>query len=314
MSQIDSVPAYWPDNDAVRTDMLDYALEIEHYDRHLGRILHMLDSIGELDNTIVIATSDHGMPFPRCKGQEYYNSCHVPLAVMWKNGIINPGRVIDEYVSLTDIAPTIMESAGVDAEAEGMLPMTGRSIMNIMLDRAGSEDRGYMMLGKERHDVGRPDDQGYPIRGIIRGDFLYIRNYEIDRWPSGNPSTGYMNVDGSPTKTEIIKARLDPSTHWMWELSMGRRPAEELYDIRHDPDCMVNLAEKAEFAGLKSALEQEMTDRLKAEGDPRMDGLGYIFDHYPNMCKSHMYWNRVHAGEDVPHPWINDTDFDPEAE
>lgn len=313
-SQIDTVPSYWPDNDVVRTDMLDYAVEIEHYDRHLGRILHLLDSIGELDNTIVIATSDHGMPFPRCKGQEYYHSCHVPLAVMWKAGMVNPGRVIDEYVSLTDMAPTIMESAGIDAISEGMLPMSGRSIMNIIRDRDNGDDREYMLLGKERHDVGRPDDQGYPIRGLIRGDYLYIRNYETDRWPAGDPSTGYMNVDGSPTKTEIIRSRHDPATMRFWQLSMGKRPAEELYDLRHDPECVVNIAGKEEFAGLKAAMEREMTDRLKAEGDPRMSGQGEVFDRYPNMCKSQMYWNRVRAGETVPHPWINDSDFDPDAE
>lgn len=71
----------------VRTDMLDYALEIEHFDTHLGRILKTLEESGELDNTIVVVTSDHGMPFPRCKGQEYRNSNHIPMAVMWKTAL-----------------------------------------------------------------------------------------------------------------------------------------------------------------------------------------------------------------------------------
>lgn len=123
-----------------------------------------------------------------------------------------------------------------------------------------------------------------------------------------------MNVDGSPTKTEIIRSRHDPATMRFWQLSMGKRPAEELYDLRHDPECVVNIAGKEEFAGLKAAMEREMTDRLKAEGDPRMSGQGEVFDRYPNMCKSQMYWNRVRAGETVPHPWINDSDFDPDAE
>ncbi len=69
LTDIDSVPTYFSDNEIVRTDMLDYAVEIEYFDAHLGKILARLDSLGELENTIVIVTSDHGMPFPRVKGQ-----------------------------------------------------------------------------------------------------------------------------------------------------------------------------------------------------------------------------------------------------
>ena len=50
------------------------------------------------------------------------------------------------------------------------------------------------MIGKERHDVGRPDDKGYPIRGLIRGEYLYLKNFETSRWPAGNPETGYMKM------------------------------------------------------------------------------------------------------------------------
>lgn len=138
--QIDTVPEYWPDNELVRTDMLDYALEIEHFDKHLGRILQTLEEEGELENTIIVVTSDHGMPFPRCKGQEYNNSNHVPMAVMWKNGIKKPGRTVDDYISLIDIAPTLLEAVGVEQDKTGMKPITGRSFIDILKikDRYGS--------------------------------------------------------------------------------------------------------------------------------------------------------------------------------
>lgn len=97
------------------------------------------------------------------------------------------------------------------------------------------------MIGKERHDVGRPNDQGYPIRGIIKGDFLYLMNFETDRWPAGNPETGYLNVDGSPTKTQVLQSRRLDETADLWYLSFGKRMGEELYNIHVDRECMTNL-------------------------------------------------------------------------
>jgi uncharacterized sulfatase len=68
------VPGFLPDNDIVRGDLLDYAVEIEWFDRHLVKMINYLDSIGELDNTIVIVTSDNGMAFPR----GFYRFCSYP--------------------------------------------------------------------------------------------------------------------------------------------------------------------------------------------------------------------------------------------
>ena len=310
---IDSVPDYWPDNEAVRTDMLDYALEVEHFDTHLGRILNILEESGELENTIVIVTSDHGMPFPRCKGQDYNNSNHIPMSVMWKNGLVKPGRRVDDYISVIDIAPTLLEVAGISQEKAGMRPITGRSFMDILKNEQPDIDRGFVMIGKERHDVGRPDDQGYPIRGMIRGNYLYLKNFETGRWPAGNPETGYMNVDGGPTKTEILKARRNPKTAHYWQLAFGKRDTEELYDIKKDPDCMVDLAGKPEYELLKRRMEKEMTARLVEQEDPRMFGRGRQFDYYPDMSGAYQFWNRTKAGEKVPSGWISETDFEPVA-
>ena len=207
--------------------MLDYAVEVEHFDKHLGLILQSLEEIGELDNTVIIVTSDHNMPFPRCKGQEYYNSNHIPMAVMWKNGIRHPGRQINEYISVIDLAPTILKVAGISEMQSGMQAITGRDFVDLLKDENTGIDRNYVMIGKERHDVGRPNDQGYPIRGLIREDFLYLKNFKPERWPAGDPETGYMNVDGSPTKTEILKARHNPKTKYLWQLSFGKRETDD---------------------------------------------------------------------------------------
>ena len=143
------------------------------------------------------------MPFPRIKGQEYEYSNHLPLAIMWKNGIKNPGRVVNDFVSFIDFAPTFLQIADISQEESGMQPITGTSLFDIFTSEAAGQvnpQRDHVLLGKERHDVGRPHDWGYPIRGIVKDDFLYIRNFEPARWPAGNPETGYPNTDGSPTK------------------------------------------------------------------------------------------------------------------
>lgn len=315
IEDIDSVPSYFPDNDIVRTDMLDYALEIEYFDKHLGNILAQIDSIGELDNTLVIVTSDHGMPFPRVKGQDYLDSNHIPLAIMWGEKLKNPGRRYGDMVGVINFAPTVLMAAGVNGEEMGMETITGNSLMDIIEDKTDkSIDRSFMLMGKERHDVGRPDDEGYPIRALLSDNYLYIHNYEPERWPAGNPSTGYMNIDGSPTKTEIIKSRKNPDTKHYWDLSMGKRNEFELYNIAADPECLHNLAYDKGYEDLVGRMEKVMTDKLKEQNDPRMEGNGRIFDKYPNMCKSQQYYNRRKNGENPPTSWINDSDFDPEAE
>ncbi|HEX4946393.1 MAG TPA: sulfatase [Blastocatellia bacterium] len=316
LSDIDRVPKFWPDNEVVRNDMLDYAFEVEHFDRHLGRMLDMLEQRGMLENTIVIVTSDHGMPFPRAKGQAYDYSNHVPLAVMWKRGIKAAGRTIDDYVSFADIAPTLIELAGLKWKDTGMQPAVGRSLLEIFNStKAGRviAARDHVLIGKERHDIGAPNDVGYPIRGIVKDDVLYLRNYEIDRWPAGNPETGYLNCDGGATKTNILELRRNGGDQRFWQLSFGKRPAEELYDLNRDPDCVNNLANDQQYQSLKLKLSQQMTRELKAQGDPRMFGKGHIFDQYiyanPEQRNFH---ERFMRGEKVKANWVNESDFEKE--
>ena len=166
-SDVDEVFNIWPDNDTVRHDLLDYAFEIEHFDNHLLKMINILEERDMLENTIIVVTSDNGMPFPRLKGQGYKYSHHMPLAIMWPNGIKNPGRIIDDFVSFTDFSPTFLESARIDMRNSGMEPMEGISLMSLFHDETGAKGRDYVIVGKERHDLGRPDDTGYPMRGIF---------------------------------------------------------------------------------------------------------------------------------------------------
>lgn len=315
LADIDRVPPFWPDNAAVRTDMLDYAYELEYFDQHLARMLSLLEERGELANTLVVVTADNGMPFPRVKGQKYEPSNHLPLAIMWPAGIAMPGRTVDDYVSFIDFAPTFLEVAGVDAKTCGMAEIAGRSLVGIFQsERSGIVDatRDHVLIGKERHDIGRPGDVGYPVRGIVKGDKLYLKNFEPTRWPAGNPEAGYLNCDGSPTKTEILRGHRAGEDTPFWQWAFGRRPDEELYDLGDDPACVKNLAEDKRHAATLAALREQMLAELKAQQDPRMFGSGDIFDRYPYADEAMRgYYDRYLRGERVPRAgWVNESDYE----
>jgi N-sulfoglucosamine sulfohydrolase len=268
-----TLPTYYPDSNVIRSDMLDYALEVEWFDANLGKILDQLEKIGELDDTLILVTSDHGMPFPRVKGQIYEAGFHIPMAIRWGRRV-KPGRSVEDFINVRDIAPTFLESAGEKAPPS----ITGRSFLDVLVsEKSGQIDptRNRMVVGKERHDLGRPDDQGYPVRAIRTPEYLYIRNYEPDRWPVGNPETSYPNCDNGPTKTLIT---FQFNTYY--RLCFGKRPAEELYHVKEDPDCVKNLAADSSLQALKQQLAAEMETLLRRDEDPRMFGRGAIFETY----------------------------------
>jgi len=267
------LPAFYPDHPTIRRDLIDYAVEVEWFDTHLARMLEHLETIGELDNTLVVVTSDHGMPFPRVKGQIYEEGFHLPLAIRW-GARVKGGRVVEDFINVRDFMPTFLEVAGLEIPKS----VTGRSFIGILeAEESGwiDRERDTMLVGKERHDIGRPLDAGYPVRAIRTPEYLYILNYEPDRWPVGNPETSYPNCDNSPTKT-LLTFRFDEH----YRLCFGKRPYEELYRVGEDPDCVHNLADDPEHRAAKLRLRSEMERRLRAEGDPRQFGLGFLFDSY----------------------------------
>ncbi|MCX6896919.1 MAG: sulfatase, partial [Verrucomicrobia bacterium] len=312
-SDVDRVPGYWPDNETVRNDLLDYAFEVEHFDRHLGRMLAELEKRSQLDNTLVVVTSDNGMPFPRAKGNEYETANHMPFAAMWKRGIRAPGRAVSDYVSFIDFAPTFIEVAGLKWAQTGMPAAAGRSLADIFnSQKSGSVNpaRDHVLLGQERHDVGRPHDWGYPIRSIIKDGWLYLRNFEPTRWPAGNPETGYLNTDGGATKTFILDAHRKDAADRFWALCFGKRAEEELYNLKIDPDCLKNLAASPEQQTRKEKLQRQLFAELKRQSDPRMVDNGGVFEAEPYAGAERNFYERFMNGERVKTDWVNETDFE----
>ncbi len=281
------VPRYLPDCPSVRSDFCDYAFEIDWFDQKLGEMVDYLKEIGEYENTLIVITSDNGCPFPRVKGQMYEEDIRLPLIMTYKNGI-QGGRTVDDLVSFIDFAPTFCDFAKAANTFEG------ESLCDILLsDKEGvvnpKRDRAFM--GRERHDMGRVNDIGYPVRCIRTPQYLYVRNYRPDLCPAGNPDTGYPNCDASPTKREILLRHAEGDDIY-YNLSFGLRPLEELFDIKKDPECLVNLAKNAAFDDIKLLLWQELQTKLLETMDPRAYGNGDIFDTY----------KYVH---DAPHAWYN---------
>ncbi len=279
-TDIDRVPAYWPDNDLIRRDMLDYAIEVEAYDAQVGSLLAALEASGEAKNTLVIVTSDHGMPFPRVKGHTYDDAHHIPFVATWPAGIAQPGRRVAEFISFIDLAPTFLEMFGVNGAAEGMSPMTGRSFIDLFRNEATGE-RTTVFVGRERNDVlarpGSPAGLGYPARAIRSGNLFYVHNFAPDRWPCGNPDLGFKDTDASPSKTLAMESgEKDP----FWQHAFGKRPAEQLFDLARDPDCVTNLASHPDFATNVVALREKLMSELMKQNDPRALGLGDVFDQY----------------------------------
>lgn len=281
-ADVDHVPGFWPDNDTVRRDMLDYAIEVETYDAQVGALLKTLEETGEAANTLVIVTSDHGMPFPRVKGHNYEMSNHVPLVARWPAGVAAAGRRTSEFVSFIDLAPTLLDVFDVAQDKSGLHPITGVSFRDL-LENKPAHDRSIVIIGRERNDVyARPGTEaglGYPVRGIREGNFLYLHNFKPDRWPCGNVELGLLDTDDGPTKQFIEDAGQSDK---FWQFCFGLRPAEELFDLSSDADCVKNLAADPAQRERIAKMHARLVAELTKQQDPRILGQGDVFDGYPS--------------------------------
>ena len=267
------VPPFLPDNKVIRNDILDYAYEIEWFDKHLGQILDHLEKIGELDNTIIIVTADNGMPFPRAKANVYELGTHVPLTICWGDKL-KGGSKVDTPVSLAQIAPTILQALGIDAPST----FTQKSILPLLKGEIMDQ---VVFTGRERHTHARFDNWTYPCRAIRSDRYLLIHNLKPDRWPAGDPKgRKYYDIDACPSKTEIMKIGGE-----VLNLSVGKRPEFELFDLKKDPYSMNNVADNPEYENIKKELRQKLHEQLKKDRDPRFNGFGNIFESYPRVSK-----------------------------
>jgi uncharacterized sulfatase len=300
------VPAFLPDNDEIRGDLLDYAVEIEWFDLHLQRMLNYLKDKGQLENTIVIVTSDNGMPFPRAKANCYEYGAHVPFAVRFPKRF--PGaRIVEDPIGFIDVAPTLLELT--QTSHDGMLPMSGHSLMPLLTSqKQGFVDasRRFAFSGRERHSSSRYLNWGYPQRVIRSKEYLYIWNVRPERWPAGAPQRlrpgttdelfpmygiddkgahhsewAFTDIDACPSKSFIIEHYKEADIAPFFDLAHAKRPEVELYDINRDPYCLKNLAGTPNLEAVEREMKQALMKELTRSRDPRVVGPDTeVFDSY----------------------------------
>jgi uncharacterized sulfatase len=274
----------------VREDVCDYLGECQAVDAGLGVLIAKLEEIGELDNTLLVVSGDHGIPgFPRGKCNLYNLGCEVALTARWP-GHVPAGRTVHDFVNLMDLAPTFLDAAGVDVPDS----MSARSLLPVLeSDGSGQVDAGRtsVVTGRERHvATSREGNLPYPMRAVRTGDFLYIRNFEPDRWPVGDPRglddlnaeapsyevlwassrAVFSDMDGGPTKAWLVHNRAREEVQPLFHIAFGKRPQEELYDLRVDPDHMSNVASEPGYARVREELADALMSVLRENEDPRV--------------------------------------------
>ena len=291
------LPKFLPDVPEIREDVADYLGECQAVDAYVGVLLKRLEASGELDKTVIVLSGDHGMPgVTSGKCNLYDHGTAVTLAIRYPGG--KPGRVLDDFARIPDLCPTFLEIGGVKPPAN----LFGKSLLPLLKsDKSGLVDasRTWSVSGRERHvGVAREGNLPYPMRSLRTPDFLYIRNFAPERWPMGAPfvaaestpdlkavgnntRAAFPDMDASPTKTWLIAHQHDAQWQRHFDLAFAKRPAEELYDLKRDPDQIHNLAADPAFAAPKRTLSERLMQLLKDANDPRVTGDGKTFDQPP---------------------------------
>ena len=298
------LPEFLPDVHEVRQDFADYMGEIQAFDAGLGVLLKKLEETGELDNTLIVVSGDHGAPgFPGGKCNLYDFGVGVALAAWWPGQ--KGGRVVDDFVNLMDLAPTFLEAGGVQPPKV----MTGRSLVDVLKSaKEGLVDpkRTWVITGRERHvAAARAGNLPYPQRALRTKDYLYIINFKPDRYPMGDPKAvnpqeapawqdlenntfiAFGDFDASPTKAWLVSHRNDAKWKKFYDYAFAKRPREELYILADDPDQVKNVADDAKYEKIRKKLNRQLMARLRKAKDPRVTGDGSTFEKppYTNVFK-----------------------------
>jgi len=237
--------------------------------------IQLLKEMGQFENTLIIVCSDNGWQMPRGLANLYDFGMRIPLIISMPERF-KGGRVVDDFVSLNDVAPTFLELAGLKIPEE----MNARSMYKILeSDKQGIVDksRNFVVGARERHAFVRKGGAGYGSRSYRTKDFLYIRNYEPEAWPAGDPPL-YGDVDAHmlhypcATKMNILKNKEKEGIKELFELGFGKRSAEELFDLNKDPFQMKNVAGSEEYRQIKEQLSAALTKYLIKTNDPRETG------------------------------------------
>lgn len=236
-------PPPLPDTPQTRRDWLDYLHSVERLDSHYGAILAALDEAGLTENTLVLATTDHGIAFPDHKCKLTAHGTGV-LFILRAPKDIPPGKVSDALVSHLDFYPTLCELAGLPQpewlEGKSLLPLI-RGDVDVLHEEIFSEVTFHAAFE--------------PKRSVRTKRWNYIRNFDAPRTEAMN------NCDEGHSK-EL----------WIEHGMAGRTvPTDELYDLMFDPQERCNLADNPGLAEVKTGLRERLRVWMTATADPLLD-------------------------------------------
>jgi arylsulfatase A-like enzyme len=244
------VPPYLPDTPVVRADLARLYDNLAFDERNVGAIMAALKADGVLENTVVIATSDHGDGLPRMKRAIHDAGLRVPFIVRLP-GAQHANTERRQLVSFVDLAPTILSLARAPIPSW----MQGRAFLGPRAARPNT----HVFAGADRFD-NAPEWQ----RTVIDGRFQYIRNLRPDL-PLLRP---LPFRDAMPTMRELWRLHaagaLPPAIESYFT---APRPPEELYDLQSDPDTMVNLAADPRHAATLARLRRAYETWSRRTGD-----------------------------------------------
>ena len=292
------LPPFLPDVPTVREDMADYLGETMAFDECCRILIEELKKIGEYNKTLIIISGDHGAPgFPRGKTNCYDFGSRVLFAARWP-GNIKPGQVLEEPISLIDLAPTFLAAAGITKPSS----MHGENLLPALKEGKHDNLRSWALIGREVHvETARHLQLPYPMRAIRTKDYLYILNFKPDRQPMGDPLSlsksnkipfdelanntrlSFADVDASPTKAFFIQNRNRPDFKYFWDLGFGPRPSEELYDLKNDPHQLSNVALSPGYSEARNELRKTLMAELQTHQDPRVFGDQFDFPPYSKI-------------------------------
>ena len=246
------IPPFLVDDSETGRDLADYYDEISRMDGDIGRMVRELEKRGIIDNTIIIFLSDNGRPFPRCKGTLYDTGIQTPLVVVW-NGVVRPGSVHSNgLVSTVDLAPTILDMAGIDKPVD----MYGESFVRLMRNPS---ERGcdYIFAERNWHDT---DEY---IRCVRTENLKLIYNAYYDI-PHGTPMDVSTSDSWYSLKAAQREGKLTREQRLLFECP---RAMVEIYDLERDPMELNNVADRPEYLERGKRLARLLADWQKQTGD-----------------------------------------------
>ncbi|WP_149241753.1 sulfatase [Dyadobacter sp. 32] len=238
------VPPNLVDTKETRLDLAAYYNEISRLDYYVGELLAELERQGIANNTLIIFTSDNGRPFPGSKTRLYDAGVKTPFIVKWPKGI-KPGQTCQSLSSSIDIAPTLLELAGVEASET----FQGKSF-TALFDTPDKEFRKYVFAEHNWHDYAAYE------RSVRSKDFLYVINKRTELH-NGGPIDANQSPSAKALKIARKNGRLTPLQK---DVFVTPRPAEEFFDNFKNPSQsqneILNKAYAAQIAELRSVLKQ----------------------------------------------------------